>query len=294
MSLSEDQIREYRTRGVLRVRGALSTEDLQPVIEELEELIDHRARQLHENGEIGELWEEEPFETRYGLLYQQSRSMGKGLDIMHYRGRAVFDFLGNDHLLSVLQALLGEEITCNPIQHVRAKPPDEYEEHTGPSFHNAPWHQDAAVMMPEAEGSDVITCWLPLGEATADMGCMEVIPDQVWGGYLRHQKEGGTTVVPQLLPETEPVTMACDKGDVVLMSRFTPHRSRPNVSKRCRWSIDLRYQPTGQHTGRTAHPDFVVRSSLAPDSVVTDHAVWCDLWQEALENPSGVSMHRSV
>ncbi|HIM56124.1 MAG TPA: mitomycin antibiotic biosynthesis protein [Candidatus Latescibacteria bacterium] len=294
MSLSEDQIQEYGAKGVLRVRGALSFEDLQPVIEELEEIIDRRARQLHAEGEIEELWENEPFEIRYGLLYRQSRSMGKGLDIMQYRGSATFSFLGNDRLLNVLQSLLGEEITCNPIQHLRAKPPDQYEEHTGPSIHHAPWHQDAAVMMPEAEGSEVITCWLPLGEATAEMGCMEVIPDQVDGGYLPHQKEGGTTVVPALLPETEPVIMACDKGDIVLMSRFTPHRSRPNVSKRCRWSLDLRYQPTGQHTGRTGHPDFVVRSALHPDRVVDDHPAWCRMWEEALENRSGVVMHRSV
>ena len=54
MSLSEDQIQEYRTRGVLRVRGALTPEDLQPVIEELEEIIDRRARRLHADGEIEE------------------------------------------------------------------------------------------------------------------------------------------------------------------------------------------------------------------------------------------------
>ena len=50
MSLSEDKIQEFRTRGVLRVRGALSPEDLQPVIDELEEIIDRRARQLHADG----------------------------------------------------------------------------------------------------------------------------------------------------------------------------------------------------------------------------------------------------
>ena len=78
MSLSEDQIQEYGSKGVLRVRGALSFEDLQPVIEELEEIIDRRARQLHAEGEIEELWENEAFEIRYGLLYRQSRSMGEG------------------------------------------------------------------------------------------------------------------------------------------------------------------------------------------------------------------------
>jgi phytanoyl-CoA hydroxylase len=77
------------------------------------------------------------------------------------------------------------------------------------------------------------------------------------------------------------------------MSRFTPHRSLPNSSDKCRWSLDLRYQPTGQHTGRTGHPDFVVRSRANPDSVLREHATWCDLWTDAFENPRGVVAHRA-
>ena len=55
MSLSEDQIQEYRTRGVLRVRDVQTPGDLQPVIDELVEIIDRRARQLYADGEIEEL-----------------------------------------------------------------------------------------------------------------------------------------------------------------------------------------------------------------------------------------------
>jgi len=148
-------------------------------------------------------------------------------------------------------------------------------------------------MMPEAEGSDVITCWMPLQRATPEMGCMEVIPGIIETGYLTHLKEGGTTIDPDLLPEKEPLIMDCEQGDIVLMDRFTPHRSRPNISDACRWSLDLRYQPTGQHTGRTGHPDFVVRSQ-DPSLQMADHATWCQMWQEALANPQGVVGHRSV
>jgi len=78
------------------------------------------------------------------------------------------------------------------------------------------------------------------------------------------------------------------------MHRFTPHRSRPNRSKKCRWSLDLRYQPTGQHTGRTGHPDFVVRSARNPRAVLADHDEWCRRWVQAFANPSGVVAHRTV
>ena len=292
MRLTAEQIAEFNTHGVIVARAVLTHDDLQPVIDELSAWIDERARTLHEAGELADLHADAPFATRYGLLFKQCPEIGRGMDIMHYRGRAMFKFLRNENLLDLLESLLGPELTCNPIQHLRAKPPQAYENREGPSFHNAPWHQDAGVMMPEAEGSDVVTCWLPLAEATVETGCMEVLPGLVETGYLRHLAAGGTTIAPEAMPQTEPIPLECMRGDVVLMSRFTPHRSTPNYSAQCRWSLDLRYQPTGQPTGRTGHPAFVARSRRAPSSELTDYAEWCRLWIDAFENPRGVVSHR--
>ncbi len=292
MRLTAEQLAEFNTRGVIIARAVLTHDDLQPVIDELSAWIDERARALHAEGEIADLHEDAPFATRYGLLFKQCPAIGRGMDIMHYRGRAMFKFLRNENLLDLLESLLGPELTCNPIQHLRAKPPQAYENREGPSFHNAPWHQDAGVMMPEAEGSDVVTCWLPLAEATVETGCMEVLPGLVETGYLRHLSAGGTTIAPEAMPQTAPIPLECRRGDVVLMSRFTPHRSTPNYSDQCRWSLDLRYQPTGQPTGRTGHPDFVARSRRAPSSELTDHETWCRLWIDAFEHPRGVVAHR--
>ena len=293
MSLHADQIDAFNRDGVLIVRGVLGEDDLQPMIDELQAWIDERAQALYAEGEISDLHEDEPFETRYGLLFGQSRRMGEGLDIMHSRGRAMFDFLHNSKLLNAVESFTGPEISCNPIQHLRAKPPERFDPHTGPSFHVAPWHQDAGVMMAEAEGSNIVTCWLPLGEATAEMGCMEALPGVHREGYRRHQAAGGTTIAPEVMPEAEPLSLACSKGDVIFLSRFTPHRSTPNRSDRCRWSLDLRYQTTGQHTGRTAHPEFVVRSPGKPQAVMRDYATWQRLWIDAFENPRGFAGHRT-
>ena len=150
MTLTPYQIEEFRQQGVLRVTGVFSSADLQSVIDEVAEFIDRRAVELSAEGKVTDLHRDEPFARRYALLYAQSQEMGKGLDIMQQLGPRMFEFLFHPGLLDVLQALLGPDLTCNPIQHLRAKPPDEFEPHTGPSFHMAPWHQDAAVMMPEA------------------------------------------------------------------------------------------------------------------------------------------------
>ena len=289
--LTQSQITEYNESGFTVVRGLLTGNDLDPVIAEVATWVDDRARALLETGDIDDLCEDEPFETRYGHLFSQCREFSRGNDIMHQRGRSMFEFLHNTTLLDAVSSLVGVEITCSPIQHLRAKPPADLDA-KGSLFHVVPWHQDAGVMMPEAEGSNVVTCWLPLGDSTAEMGCLQVLPGVHDKGYLKHQSESGTTIVPDLMPDTEAVELECHKGDVIFLTRFTPHRSRSNSSERCRWSLDLRYQTTGHHTGRTGHPDFVVRSRSNPGSIMHDYDEWCRLWIDAFENPRGVVGHR--
>jgi len=293
MKLTEQQIAEFDQTGVILAKGILTDADFQPVIDELTAWIDQRAQALQTDGQIDELHEDKSFDQRYGYLFGQCNKISRGMDIMHQRGEAMFNFLHNQNLLDAVEGLTGPEITCNPIQHVRAKPPTDFEPHTGPSFHVVPWHQDAGVMMAESEASTVITCWMPLGDATVEMGCLKVLPGVYQEGYLRHLKEGGTTIDPALMPDVEPVTLECHKGDVIFMTKYTPHRSTPNNSDKCRWSLDLRYQTTGHHTGRTAHPDFVVRSPNDPASVMGDYQEWCRLWVDAFENPRGFAGHRS-
>jgi ectoine hydroxylase-related dioxygenase (phytanoyl-CoA dioxygenase family) len=295
MSLTAEQIDAFRRDGVLVAENVLTDADVAPVIAAYEDWIDQRARQLHAEGKISDLAENEPWDKRIGLLMAQSPAIANGMDIMHARLPAMFDFLHNEHLLDAVQSLLGTpEITCNPIQHIRAKPPADVSG-TGSNFYNVPWHQDSGVTWDEADHSDIITCWMPLGvDATVEMGCMEVLPRVFQRGHLTHQAgEGGATIKPDLLPaDVPPRPVPVRKGGVIFMSRFTPHHSTPNLSDRVRWSLDLRYQPTGQPTGRPFHPAFVARSQAHSESVLTDHAEWSRLWAEALEKAKGINAHR--
>ena len=70
-------------------------------------------------------------------------------------------------------------------------------------------------------------------------------------------------------------------GGAVLLHRLTEHGSFDNLSDDIRWSFDLRYQPLGQPTGRSAFPGFVARSTANLEQVLTDHAQWAHLWWEA-------------
>lgn len=282
MKLTDAQVALFEQQGFVVAEGIITDADLQPAIDAISDFIDERARKLKAEGEIDDLCADAPFETRYARLYAQSAKIGHGIDIMQMRAPAVFDFLRNDNLLDAIECLVGPEITCSPIQHLRAKVPRRLTGDQPDYYHNVPWHQDSGVTWPEADTTRIVTCWVPLVDATIERGCMEVLPGVASGGHLQHQAEGGTQIRPDLLPKVKPVAVECKKGGAVLMSQFTPHHSTPNLTEwDTRWSLDLRYQATGTPTGRPFHPNFVVRSPSAPATVLTDHAQWCRMWDEA-------------
>ncbi|MBV9470297.1 MAG: phytanoyl-CoA dioxygenase family protein [Abitibacteriaceae bacterium] len=291
MKLSDEQVKAFREDGVVVVEHVVTDADLAPVIQEYEAWIDQRARQLQAEGEITELYPNEPFETRFAKLYEQSPRIADGMDIMQMRGPAMFNFLRNDNLLDAVECLVGPEILCNPIQHIRAKPPAKVSGE-GAGFYNVPWHQDSGVTWEEADNSEIVTCWMALVDATVENGCMQVLPGVWKQGHLEHQAEGGTTIRPDLLPDVEPRPVPVGKGGVVFMHRHTPHTSTPNYSDGVRWSLDLRYQKAGTPTGRPFHPAFIARSRENPSRVLTDHAEWSRLWVEALENAKNMKAHR--
>lgn len=291
MRLTDEQVRAFREEGVLVAEGVLVEADLAPVIAAYERWIDRRARELQAEGKIADLHEGEPFDRRFALLYAQSREIERGLDLMQARLPEAFAFMRNANLLDAVECLIGPEITCSPIQHIRAKPPATLSGE-GPGYYNVPWHQDAGVTWEEADASEILTCWLPLVDATSENGCLSVLPGVFRHGFLEHQAEGGTTIRPHLLPDVPPRTLPVRRGGVIFMHRHTPHRSTPNRTDRVRWSIDLRYQPTGTPTGRPFHPEFVARSRARPESVLSDHAQWCRLWEEALARPAPRGAHR--
>lgn len=287
MRATLEQIIHFHTHGYVIVEDVLTDADLQPVIDEISEFIDQRARILYNEGKITDLYENEPFERRYAKLYWQCKEIGERMDIMEYRGKAMFNFLNNDNLLDVVECFVGSDVSCNPIQHLRHKLPVQpgvvHNSYNG----NVPWHQDIAVTHPDSDAADIVTFWLPLVDATQETGCMEIIPNIFRKGYLRHIV--GSQVDPEVMPDIEPIVAEVRKGGIVIMNKYTPHRSTDNISDRIRWSLDLRYHKTGNHSGRESQPSFVVR----PKSAVTvDHQEWSRQWKEALDNPKVAQFHR--
>lgn len=121
---------------------------------------------------------------------------------------------------------------------------------------------------------------------------MRLIPN----GDKKHLVHGsgsyGTEIVPEAMPDTEPVIGECKEGEIVIMNQFVPHMSTPNLTETCRWTMDLRYQRTGTPSARPWLPEFVVLSESNPNSVFDDYDAWCEQWENPAPMPKGLSFHR--
>ena len=299
MQLSASQIEHFEEEGYLVVEGVLQDSDLDPVIREYEELIGIVAERWLDEGKIRSLHTAAPFETRLVRICDENPELVAQIndlfDLYRARGRRTFEFLRNDNLLDLVEGLVGPEIICSPIQHIRPKLPSRLVAgyHSSAS-HVAAWHQDAGVAKEDADPHFILTVWIPMTKTTRENGCLQVIPRTQEGGLLNHETvpELGTRIRAEELPEIEPVDLPMEKGSLVLIHKNIPHRSTPNLADGIRWSMDLRYQKTGTSTGRTIYPDFVVRSRSNPTSVLTDHTEWSRMWVEALEAETSAGADR--
>ncbi len=294
-----DQSR-FHDEGYLVIPGVLSEADLAPVKAEYAQALDAAAERLLGQGLIKETWPDLPFGERYTQIASVCPSVFNLLDIslpvvdamppdatMH-AGPGVFGLLTHSAVLDIVEDVLGPKITSNPTQHLRLKPPARRLGIDSPGGATS-WHQDLAGLLDEALDSDILTVWIGLTETTVENGCLTVIPrsQRLHGHNLtRHVIDGpgGANYIPDDELAPGPITpLPVPRGSVILLHKLTHHGSLPNHSDALRMSLDLRYQPTGEPTGRPAFPGFAVRSTSAPETVVKDAVTWSHSWQDCLE-----------
>lgn len=297
--LATTQLDQFEAEGYVVIRDFFDAEaDLDPIIAEYEGVLDRLAAELHGRGEIASRHAGHDFSERLIRICQDSgrihaQSFDFSLPQRHiqpdtpiWNGPAVFNILRHPGLLDVMEDLIGPEIYSNPIQHVRLKLPEDraIRDTAGNILQGAtPWHQDNGVIQEEADETDMITVWFPLWDAPIETGCLAVIPRSHRAGVMDHCPFGGAGfgIPDKLLAKELAVPLPMRRGDVLLMHRRTCHASLPNRSNRVRWSFDLRYNPIGQPSGRSAFPGFVARSRANPGAELHDPVAWADSWQRA-------------
>lgn len=304
MRLTADDHRKFAEDGFLVIDNVLSRQVLDAVRDEYAELLNRLYDGWQAEGRVphcdGDFFEKLLVSYRAGCDWFQPMDISLpgdqiAADTPFHFGPAVFEMIAHKGVLDVVQELIGPEITSNPIQHVRLKPPattlgdDEARAH----IMATDWHQDRAVAHAAGDATQMVTVWLAITDATLQNGCLQVIPGRPQ--MYPHCPKRQTAIADGCLDLDAAQPLPVKAGGAVIFHPLTPHASRDNLSDAFRWSFDVRYNVTGQPTGRGHFPEFVARSDSAPNSVMHDWEQWRDMWLAARAELSGqahIPIHR--
>lgn len=238
IQITTSQKEFFNKNGYLIIDKVLQNTDLQDVINEINTEIDVRARKLVEAGDLSDLFENDPFETRLAKISNETPKLAVSIwnGILH--GPAIYDLITNPKLLDVAEAFCGEELIASSVYRLRPKIPNF-------GYGEVPWHQDSGYFEPYCDNSLVMTMWIPLVNTNAENGCLYVIPGTHKGNVVEHEMhESGKylAVKEELVPQDNWVECAVPKGGILLLSNKVIHGSFKNSTEGVRWSMDLRYQ----------------------------------------------------
>ena len=291
--LSKSEIERFDTQGYLVIEDVVSPVLLKQIRAEYSERMAALYAAWHTLGQVKEPPEGLDFWAKLDRVRAAGLEWFQPLDIslpheditddtpFHF-GPATFDLVTHGRILDIVESLLGGELTSNPIQHVRIKPPQaevpesEVRAHIG----TTDWHQDRGVGHAEADATEIVTVWIAITDATVENSCLKVIPNPPADMYP-HCPKTQTAIADPFIEADRAVPAEVKAGGIVLIHPLTPHCAGPNMSNGYRWSFDIRYNVTGQPTGRSHFPEFIARSRAHPETELHDWRVWKKLWQDA-------------
>jgi ectoine hydroxylase-related dioxygenase (phytanoyl-CoA dioxygenase family) len=301
--LSAEQVRFFHEEGYLIVPDVFDPADLEPLRQEMAAAIDGKVRALKAEGKLTRLHAKLDFEHRLAALYRDSQENGEavmrhleGMRSGGFRAPEMFEVIAHPKLLAKVSSLLGtQEIVASSVYRLRPKLPN-----IGRGI--VPWHQDSGYFAAACDEHLIITCWVPLVDATAENGCMQILPRTHRGAVAEHHTGGnaGFLVIPDENLPADPrhaITAACPRGGVVFMTNRTPHCSTPNYSDHVRWSIDLRYQSAEVPNNVAAMPKKIDEAGNADPEFYEKVTVACyppeaDFVVQSRANPKAVSDYR--
>jgi phytanoyl-CoA hydroxylase len=293
--LKQDQVRFFEDLGYLVIEDAVDQKAvLDPIRDEYSALMDALYQRWFEEGKVAAPPNGLGFDGKLLEAYRAGCDWFQPMDIslpgdrisaetpMHF-GPGVFSLLTDERLLDIVESLIGPEITSNPIQHVRIKPPatDLRSNEIRAHITATDWHQDRGVTHAEADQTTMVTVWCAVTDATVENGCLQVIPGAHSEGMLPHCPKVQTAIADGFVDEVQAEPLPVASGGIVILHPLLPHASLVNRTCGFRWSFDIRYNRTGEPTGRSHFPSFIARSRSDPDKVLRDWREWKRSWEEA-------------
>ncbi len=245
--LTPKQVSFFHDEGYLIIPDLFKPEALEPLRQELHEEINRKAQELLADGQLRELHATAGLNRQISAIHRESKESGIAL-VKHLIGerggaflsREMFNLIINPRLLDPIRMLLASEEIVASAHRLRPKLPS-----LGSGI--VPWHQDSGYLAEQCDEHLIITCWVPLVNATKENGCLEILPRTHLRGVAPHHTGGNAdflVIKDGDLPADpkQAITATCPVGGAVFMTNRTPHCSTPNSSDHIRWSVDLRYK----------------------------------------------------
>jgi len=173
---------------------------------------------------------------------QSGKSGGVFLQDLHQESRIIADFCTQPLFVEMCRLFIGPEAFLCWSQMI-AKIPEK----SGVFA----WHQDGYYALSSGETkeaierescTDQVVCWIAITEATKNNGALTIAPRRHTQGLFPHEfHEQDQAWHCQFEPHDE-VLAEVPAGGFVLFSRFTPHKSGPNLSDRIRLGLQIAFR----------------------------------------------------
>ena len=174
-----------------------------------------------------------------GHLESAEREMGHGL---HYHSKvhtvlkSPLELATHPALVDVVEAILGSDVMLYNVTYIIKEPK---------TVNFVSWHQDLTYW--GFDGTEQASAWLALSWATAESGCMQMIP----GSHRQGLREQITSDDPdnvllqsqtiEDVREEDAVLCPLAPGQASIHHGWTIHASRPNTSEVRRIGLYIRY-----------------------------------------------------
>jgi len=297
--MSQNIKKEFEKNGFVRIRNVLDYKlDLEPILNDMAFIMNrlvHRFVSKKDKKRVLGL----SFKKKYSHLVKLNipeldqyfnirLPQNVNVDSDFFASQSIFNLIKNNKILEKVSKILGQEISSNPCQNSRIKQPEKAISkknlHDG-LVGRTPWHQDAGVMNKKGQkGTELVTCWIPFTKTRIENGCMLAVKESHKLGLVNHDtgSKGQVEIKgKEKIDDLKTIALEANVGDIILLSRYLIHCSLPNKSKNFRISMDLRFNKTGQHSGRDPLPSFVVKSKNRKNIKVNNYKQWIAMWEEA-------------
>lgn len=170
----------------------------------------------------------EAAEAQLGPLHYLSK--------VHTILRSPLELATHPRALDIAESLLGPDVMLFDATYIVKEPQSEA---------HVSWHQDLTYW--GFDGDEQVTMWLALSPATAESGCMRMVPGSHHNGQFQHEDIDDETNVlhrgQTVRSVSEDAAQMCplQPGEASFHHGWTLHASMPNRSKDRRIGLNVQY-----------------------------------------------------